>query len=197
MSLVKLPLSVVKIGGSLFDHPRLGPGLREWIANQKERRFLFVPGGGALADVVRAYQLTHGLSADTCHWLAIQTMTVNARLIRSFLPDCCEVNHPLNSFNSARTAILDAFAFSRSDDGDANALPHGWEVTSDSIAARAAEVGKAQQLVLLKSTDLPIGIDWFEAARLGLVDPIFHEIVKRAEISVEWVNLRANSEPRP
>jgi hypothetical protein len=69
--------------------------------------------------------------------------------------------------------IVDAHDFARQDEGRPGALPHTWEVTSDSVAARVAQVTGARRLVLLKSTDFPEGIDAEETGRRGLVDAYF------------------------
>lgn len=190
MALVTPPLSVVKVGGSLFDDPRLGKRLRSWVYDQPNDRILLVAGGGAMADVVRAYQQTHGLSEEECHWLAIQSMTINARLLQTQIPECLETGHPKRWPGDTRFATLDTSAFCRQDECEPHALPHSWDVTSDSIAARVAEVANAQRLVLLKSTVLPRGVDWSDAARMELVDPTFPQIVKRSALRVEWINFR-------
>ncbi len=44
---------VVKVGGSLFDHPALGPGLRDFLQTLAPNEVLLVPGGGPVADAVR------------------------------------------------------------------------------------------------------------------------------------------------
>ena len=66
-------------------------------------------------------------------------------------------------------------------------LPASWDVTSDSIAARVAQVLKASELVLLKSVDAP-SRDADELAKLAIVDKFFPEIAG----SIAWriVNLR-------
>lgn len=177
MSESQLPLVVVKIGGSLFDHPALGSGLRRWIAEQPPARYLFVPGGGALADVIRNYHRVHGVDEETCHLLAIETMAINGRVIESLVP-------------GAET--VDVVRFCMEDKSRPNALTHDWRVTSDSIAARVAEVIGATRLILLKSADLPANADWNEAARLGLVDSMFPQIVQRSGLVVSWVYFRAS-----
>jgi aspartokinase-like uncharacterized kinase len=91
-------------------------------------------------------------------------------------------------------AVLDPHAFCVADEGRAGGLPRCWDVTSDSIAARVAEVTRAE-LVLLKSADLPAGIGWSAAAANGLVDATFGTIVERAGLRVRWVNLRRQSPP--
>lgn len=186
-----LPLIVVKIGGSLFDHPALGPGLRRWLGEQPPARYLFVPGGGALADCIRNYHRVHGVDQNACHWLAIETMAINARLCQSLLGDCAEVDHP-TAAAPTRPSVLNAYHFCRRDDSDRDALPHDWRVTSDSIAARAAEVGRASRLILLKSTELPEGVEWSEAASRGFVDALFPQIVQRSGLAVSWIHFRAS-----
>lgn len=186
----QLPLVVVKVGGSLFDHPALGPGLRRWLAEQPSARYLFVPGGGALADCIRDYHRVHGINQHACHWMAIETMAINATLCRLLLGDCDEVDHPAAA-SAARPCVLNALHFCRKDESERDALPHDWRVTSDSIAARVAEVGKASRLMLLKSTDHPDAVDWPEAARREFVDAMFPQIMKRSDLEVSSIQFRA------
>ena len=48
---------VVKVGGSLFDHPRLGPGLRAYLDSLAPADVLLVPGGGPVAGAVREVRI--------------------------------------------------------------------------------------------------------------------------------------------
>jgi aspartokinase-like uncharacterized kinase len=72
----------------------------------------------------------------------------------------------------------------------ADPLPASWNVTSDSIAARIAILLGASRLILLKSKGLPQGTGREEAARLGLVDPLFASIARDLAV-VELVCLRS------
>ena len=71
-----------------------------------------------------------------------------------------------------------------------DSLPQTWEVSSDSIAARVAEVLSAEELVLGKSTSISAESDWQQRADEGFVDQYFPEIATRIPI-VRWVNLRS------
>jgi aspartokinase-like uncharacterized kinase len=82
--------------------------------------------------------------------------------------------------------ILDGLAFARGDEARAGCLPHSWDVTSDSLAARAARLFAADRLVLLKATGLPAGVGWQEAARRGLVDNHFPQAA--AGLHVDFID---------
>jgi len=167
---------VVKVGGSLYEWPALGPTLARWLSEHAPPETLVVPGGGPFTDVVRRLDHCHHLGDEIAHRLALRSMTLAADFIRSVLGD-------------TEFPILDAVTFCRADDHRLDALPRIWSVTSDSIAARTAELRKAE-LVLLKSAEPPQGnvAAW---AAAGYVDPYFPTIVERAKLTVRAVNLRA------
>lgn len=162
---------VVKVGGSLLDHPPLGAGLRRWLQEQSDR-CLLIPGGGPAADVIRQYHRIHQLPEEFSHWQAIRMMDVNGHLLRHLVDNAADV--------------MDVFSTCEHDVD----LEHSWRVTSDAIAARIAEVRGIRELLMLKSVDLPNCIGWAEAAERGLVDHSFGEIVERSAIRVRWVNFR-------
>jgi aspartokinase-like uncharacterized kinase len=161
-------MTVVKVGGSLFDHPGLLPGLRAWRAGI-DGPVLFVPGGGAMANAVREWDRVHRLGDETSHRLAIRTMAVAGGLLVG-IPEC---------------EIFDCHAILIDDE-----LPRSWAVTSDSIAARVAAMKRAARLILLKSVDVPAGLPWPEAAANGWVDDYFPTMVARLTCPVEVVNFR-------
>jgi aspartokinase-like uncharacterized kinase len=182
-------LTVAKVGGSLYDLPDLGGRVRAWIM-WCGGRVLLVPGGGAAADVVRHLDRLHGLGEEAAHWLALRALTVNAHFLGR-LTGAPVVESP----GEAAVAVLDPHAFCVADESRVGALLHSWQATSDAVAARVAEVFRAD-LVLLKSTDLPPGTAWRDAARAGLVDETFASVVRRAGLRVAWVNLRSPDTPR-
>jgi aspartokinase-like uncharacterized kinase len=181
-------LTVVKVGGSLFNLPDLASRLRAWLDREVSGPALLVPGGGQAVEALRRLDRAHRLGQEACHWLALRLVTVNAHLLAALL-DEAEVSGDLASWTDGCLRILDAYAFARDDEGRPGALPHQWEVSSDSVAARAAVVFEARQLWLLKSTNPPAG-GWEAAAREGLVDAHFSRVIP-PNLAVRLVNLRA------
>ncbi|MBX9579679.1 MAG: hypothetical protein K2X87_05160 [Gemmataceae bacterium] len=163
---------VVKVGGSLYDHPGLGPGLRAYLAELATEPVLLVPGGGDFGDAVRRLDAVHRLGEEAAHRLALRSLAAPAAFLEHLVGN--------------QAAVLDADDFCRRDD----TLPHSWAVTTDSIAARAAVVHRAARLVLLKSIDIPPGTPWREAAECGWVDQHFPHVVAGRSILIEPVNFR-------
>lgn len=167
-------MTVVKVGGSLYDHPRLGPGLDRYLAGLPGP-VLLVPGGGPAADVVRAWDRVHRLGEEAAHWLALRSLTLTAAFLAGLV-------------RRDGVTVLDPWAFAVEDEGRPGSLPHTWDVTTDSIAARAAVVRRAGRLVLLKSIDVPAGTAWAAAAANGWVDRHFPTVA--TGLRVEAVNFR-------
>ena len=178
---------VVKVGGSLYDLPDLESRLRRFLASLETKAVLLVPGGGALADAVRKLDCNHFLGEEVAHWLALRALTVAAHFVSALLPGPPIVEHP-EQWKHGSLTVLDPYAFARLDQGRAGDLPHCWNVTSDSFAARAARLAGAQRLMLLKSVTIPPGLDWRAAASRGWVDAYFPEAV--GDLRVQSVNLR-------
>lgn len=178
-------MTVVKVGGSLYDLPDLGPRLRAWLRQFATEKILIVPGGGRTADVVRDLDRIHLLGDERAHWLALHALRLNADFLKALLPSVSVVDAPCEA---SGTCILDALAFLRRD----GALPHCWSATSDSIAAHAAVVFGAHRLILLKSITIPERVDWETAAERGFVDAWFARTIKPAlpRLQVRAVNFR-------
>lgn len=185
--------TVVKVGGSLFDHAELGPRLRRFLEGLTGP-LLLVPGGGPTANVVRDLDRYHGLGEERAHWLALHALRMNAHFLRELLPPARIVSALPEWRDGERDiAILDALAFAEADEGRSGCLPHVWQATSDSAAARVAVVTGARALILLKSTPIPAELGWAEAGRRGLVDPLFAGIVAQAPgLEIQAVNLRTD-----
>jgi 5-(aminomethyl)-3-furanmethanol phosphate kinase len=185
-------IEVIKIGGSLLTQSGAMGAVRAWL--QAEERAtpdvarVLIVGGGAVVDGLRAIDHANPLSASASHWAAIEMLDTLGRVVANSLP---------------AAEVIDDWAVLRREvqapglliflphgflhlGGEANSpgvrLPVGWEVTSDSIAARVADLLNAR-LTLLKSAPLSRKLekslaaqDWPALSAAGWVDGYFGEI---------------------
>jgi aspartokinase-like uncharacterized kinase len=183
-----MPLRVVKVGGSLLEWPLLGGALCAWLAEQPAAMNVLVCGGGTLCDAIRRADAVHHLGEATSHWLCVDALTITAQLLAAILGDIPVVETVDRSSRGA--VILDPRRLLLEQERrlPGRVLPHNWSVTSDSIAARLAEVLEADELVLLKSADPPPGaLEQWAAA--SYVDSHFPR--SAANRTVRAVNLRS------
>lgn len=192
---MKAHLRVVKVGGSLFDLVDLSIRLQSWTNLQRPAISVFLAGGGALAEKVRDWDQQYSLGEERSHWMCVDLLGVTAQLLCTLLPGsqwCAE----LETIRAAQTAGRDCclvFApafFLRSQEAalPGTKLGRSWDVTSDSIAARLAEVLQADELVLLKSK-LPSATELQREFDGDYVDLSFATAI-RSSPSVRFVNLR-------
>lgn len=187
-------LIVVKLGGSLFDLVPLVETLERWLARDPAAAHLFVAGGGAVVDAIEAFAARHGVTDRAAHYACIRAMQIQAELLRSLWPRLAAIDHlsAARELPPGSATIYDAWQLVTRDDplSGGPTLPESWEVTSDSIAARLAELTQAAELVLLKSR-LPEG-EWDRdaASAAGYVDRYFAMAAKRVPL-VRCVDLRS------
>jgi aspartokinase-like uncharacterized kinase len=184
-------LVVVKVGGSLYDHPRLGPGLRAYLDQLDASKILVVAGGGIVADAVRQLDEWQELGEEVSHHLALQAANVGMHFLLNclgFTPGCWTTRFEWWKMVD-KANCLGAAVFLMQYEEAFGALPHTWDLTTDSIAALAAGVARAR-LILLKSIDIPPDTRWLEASRRGWVDACFPSIVDQYGLEVQSVNFR-------
>lgn len=181
---------VVKVGGSLFDFPQLVTALRTWLNTQPPARNVLVAGGGRFADLIRQADRTFSLGEETSHWLCVDALRVSARLLAGLLPESplvtvlARLKTAIAESEAGETIVFSPDHFMQND----SSLPHAWSVTTDSIAARLAEVLQADELALLKSSDPPAKGE----AVGGYVDQYF-PIAARNVRKIRFVNLPATA----
>jgi 5-(aminomethyl)-3-furanmethanol phosphate kinase len=142
--------ALIKIGGSLYHDSRLPELVAAWAALAAEFRLLAVPGGGPFADQVRAADSRFGLSDDAAHAMAVLAMDQFGALLADLAPGAIlarDLGTAAEASARGRLAVLAPSTWLLG----ADPLPHGWHVTSDSIAAWIAGAAGIDRLVLLKS----------------------------------------------
>ena len=188
------PLTVYKIGGSLFDLPDLPRLIGQVLAQRPANAALLIAGGGAAADVVREWDRVHHLGDEAAHILALEAMDLTASLLARFFPKARLVRSPRQVAGAATDgalSILCAGCFIKGVEAQGTSrLEHTWRVTSDSIGAWTAGVLAASELVLVKSVPLPREMNPTAAAAAGLVDEKFPAFAANLPV-LAWVNARS------
>jgi aspartokinase-like uncharacterized kinase len=189
-------LRVVKLGGSLLSLDDWPQRFADWIASEVPARTVLIVGGGKLADCVREYDRRFALGEEASHWLCIRALSLHAEMAAQLLPRTRLPAHLVRNFDAlsqvevGSLAVFDPEPFLREIESSlpGEPLPHTWNATTDSIAARVAECLDADELVLLKSNRPPT----LDVA--DYVDEQFGRSVQNVR-SVRFVDLR-NSDRR-
>lgn len=200
-----LHVRVVKIGGSLLDLPDLQARLSHWIDSSSPALNVLLVGGGGFAETIRQADARFHLGEERAHWLCIEALGVSARLLGAIFggrlpiqdwPTLLAIRNHLATTQpeTSFTVILDPPTFLNFHEPQLppRAIPHTWDVTTDSIAARMAECLRASELALLKSCDPPADFAVGSAASSRMVDPFFPQAVPEG-LKVTWTNLRMGS----
>lgn len=175
-----------KIGGSLHANPQL----RGWLgtlATHGAGRVVIVPGGGPFADAVRAAQARWGYSDADAHYMALQAMDQYGRMLAAIeprlapAPDRARMHKLLARGRAVVCPAVAVFAGDRS-------IVRGWNVTSDSLAARLAGGLGAAGLALVKSVAPAGGPHRAQAlAERGVVDAAFPGQIAGARFRTWWL----------
>lgn len=162
-------LGVVKVGGSLVaDRVRLRRLLGA-LADGAEGPVVIVPGGGKLAEAVRATQAALAFPDPLAHRLALGAMAGMARIFAALEPRLHVTQDPAATLAAGRAAVWDPSALEAGHPD----IPESWDVTSDSLALWLATRLGADTCLLVKSADPAPGAGPGELARVGLVDAAF------------------------
>jgi aspartokinase-like uncharacterized kinase len=170
-------VQVVKLGGSLATSSEL----KGWLARIHAHgggRLVVVPGGGPFADQVRSMQARCHFDDNTAHVMALHAMDQYGLMLcglqRGLMAatDVTQIKRILADGNVP--VWLPACWMT-----DHPALPTGWDITSDSIAAwLAGEIGAAHLLLVkyqpVQETDLQALL------HAGIIDAGFRQFVDNA-----------------
>jgi aspartokinase-like uncharacterized kinase len=184
-------LRVIKLGGSLLERSDLRTRFDRLLqpAAMPEANIV-IAGGGRIVDAIRQFDHVHRIETSVAHWLAIDAMSVTARIASYLLgrPLARSLTE-LRAAAAGSTLVLDVADILRLDEPKAPGmrLETGWHVTSDSIAARIAQMLGADELVLLKSAPPP-SQDIAALADQGYVDDFFPRIARELP-AVRFVEL--------
>ena len=183
-------LTVIKVGGSLHDEPRLFERIESLCEALAPDRILIVSGGGAAADAVRAWDRVFGISEIASHSLAIHAMGLGARLLAHGVAGSNLVSSVADShetWQATRIAIADPQPIiDELSTASGSPLPTTWDCTADAISAWIARRMNAQRLVLCKSISLSE-----VRTTANAIDKCISEMSNLPELI--WCNLRDES----
>ncbi len=189
------PVSVVKVGGSLFDLPDLRVRLAEVLQSLTTYNVAIVSGGGAAADIVRRIQPVHGLTDAAAHRMAMQSLAIGEALLCELIDESTRVAsmaEARKAWTVGQIVVVDAARFVLAEKAfNEQSLDETWAATSDSIAAWVATLMQAEKIVLLKSCD---AANWEEATQH--TDACFGHYAQTVP-QIEWRNLRRTTKPTP
>ncbi len=173
----RIPIRVVKVGGSLFDLPDLADRLRAWLSEQSPAHHVIVTGGGALVEQVRRWHALRPLNDAAAHWMSVDLMTVTAHMLHDHLPEIPLIEDDrllCQRLGERSCTLFGPGQWLRHSEPNlpGRKLPTNWQVTSDSIAARLAITLLADELVLLKSA-LPQKKSVEQLVQEGYLDRMF------------------------
>jgi aspartokinase-like uncharacterized kinase len=172
---------VLKVGGSLLDWPDLPRALARLLDTMRSQLGtpVVLVGGGRVVDEIRRLDRIHQLAASPVHELAIRALDLTAHLLPTLVPSQrWLVVQTEDDFARAlvqeKVPILAPWHWLARDDssGGRTGLPHGWEATSDSIAAHLAAMLGIPHVILAKSASPPPPGDLPTAVASGLVDSL-------------------------
>ena len=169
---------MVKLGGSVVRSSELQAWLDAIAASA--RPIVVVPGGGALADEVRASQVQLGFGDGAAHRMALLAMDQLAWAIAGLRPglDVGDTEAALRqSLDQGRVAVWAPYTLvaSRTD------IPQSWTVTSDSLALWLGRRLSAERCFVIKSIRRQrAAFSAEQLARDGVVDAAFPEMLRDA-----------------
>lgn len=162
---VRPPSPVVKVGGSLLTSPGWAETLAKLLHELTDP--LLIVGGGKLVDGLRAIDAASPRPPQLMHDLAIDAMTLTARLVAESLA--------LPLVTSARAdapVVLDVAGWLKASPPQPE-LPPTWDITSDSLAAVVAGVNHRPLLLVKSAPPPPTATTIQSLADAGWVDAWF------------------------
>ncbi len=165
----------LKIGGSIL-HATPGGSLADACdaliddLRSQPAGCLLVPGGGRHADAVREAQAREGFDDDSAHVRALVAVDDCAAELAARLGSSARVVVRLaDAFAAVTVGVTPIWAPHADLAGDLS-VPRNWGLTSDSLAAIAAQRLQLKGVCLLKACDVPAHGSAQTLADLGIVD---------------------------
>lgn len=179
---------VVKLGGSFFD----SPDLAEWLKVLSEDgagKLVIVPGGGPFADQVREAQKQHKFNDQIAHKMALHAMDQFGLFLIGMAEKQDQKLIAANSKQQIQEAIKNkqtpVWLPSKELENNKE-IPQNWSVTSDSLSAWLAKKINADQLILIKRTNVDSDQSINELEKKNIVDSSLEYFLERVNFKTNY-----------
>jgi aspartokinase-like uncharacterized kinase len=179
-------IKVIKLGGSLEQSRQLIDCLN-CIANNVKDNMIIVPGGGLFAEHVRQSQQRWQFNDAIAHEMAILAMQQMALLFHSLQPNfqCLNTVKGIQSQIKKKAQIIWSPKISELNKAGIQA---SWDITSDSLAAWLAMQLQANQLSLVKATNVPDEATITQLIKRGILDKAFSSSIQNAPFKTQIIS---------
>jgi aspartokinase-like uncharacterized kinase len=157
------------------------------IAQHHNDKIVIVPGGGVFADQVRMVQQQWGFNDQIAHEMAILAMQQMALIFKS-INDSFQIVETISQVQQTWHKHVVVICTPNIKQLNDAAIKASWDVSSDSLAAWVARQLNAQQLILVKSVDIPLLADVKTLQAQNILDPAFSDFVKDASYKITVIN---------
>jgi len=176
-------MRVIKLGGSLMNDVESLRQCLNTIEQKVKDRVVIVPGGGLFADQVRLAQKQWQFNDEIAHEMAILAMQQMALLFKSIKPGFLISNTDSIKANN-KVVIWSPDIQQLNQDG----IAASWDITSDSLAAWLANQIQADELILVKSAEVPENMTIHQMQKQGLVDKAFEKLTQNSSYNIVLLN---------
>ena len=175
---------VVKLGGSLFDYPKLS----EWLKILSEEgagKVVIVPGGGPFADQVRDAQKQWKFNDQQAHQMALHAMDQYGLMLAGIaeVQDCRLI--PARSERKLQDSLTrhqtPVWLPSKWLEHNTE-IPQNWTATSDSISAWLAKELNAEKLIFIKRVEVDESVSPEALGKENIVDGSFADFSRGLDI---------------
>jgi len=176
-------MRVIKLGGSLMNDVESLTQCLNTIEQKVKDKVVIVPGGGLFADQVRLAQKQWQFNDEIAHEMAILAMQQMALLFKSIKPNFLVSNTVSTKFDN-KVVIWSPDIKQLNQDG----IEASWDITSDSLSAWLAKKIEADELILVKSADVPEKMTIKQMQKQGLVDKAFEQFTHKSSYNIALLN---------
>ncbi|WKJ89060.1 uridylate kinase [Methylomonas montana] len=176
---------VIKLGGSLLETAALPACLA--AVDHYTGPVVIVPGGGPFAEQVRIAQSQWHFDDVAAHRMAILAMQQMALLMHSLRPEYALISDVgrLSSAGQMQSVLIWSPQIEQLDEAG---IAASWDVTSDSLAAWLAGRIDAEELIIVKSAQIPVPTNLQGLQQQGILDAAFQRFTAQANYKITVIN---------